>query len=297
MIDVTRFSSGMKCMRRPKSEIQVEETVYFHKKTGKRFHPSQVILEDDTYYYFTPIHMETAAPAVFSADATWNTAAAFSLAAARVAGGDTTTLGYRQMAAEAQMSDLEAVLDVCLSMGRLDVAWELVKRHLDLKTVPTSWVVWSKFPHKSDLTLRTGPATAVALTGTTRKVVEAVWAMSGGWHGDKMYEMGYAAFEQYMGSMLNPFMLANVHMAPVTIGRALHAPYDPPGPMKVPEGRKYWVYKGIMYLADVDGSVLPFWFTDETGPEPEVIAWGADFRRTMAAKMGMPLNVARKMLS
>jgi len=196
------------------------------------------------------------------------------------------------------MAEVERVLDTCLTMGRLDVAWELVKRHLDiLGDVPTNWVVWSKFPHKSDMTLRTGPNTAVAVTGTVRRVVEAVWAISGGWHGDRMYRMPTPDLTAYLDSMMNPYMLANVHIPPVQAARAHHAAYAPPGPIEPPAGRKYWVHKGILYLADVDGSVLPYWFTDADGPEPEVVAWGAEFKRTVAAKLGMPLNVARKMLS
>jgi hypothetical protein len=163
----------MRCIRRAKCDIQLDGDAYRDRTRG-RYSPNQVILEDDKYFYFTPVKVEGGSAVVFSGDATWNTASAFSLAAATVKGADTIGLGYRQMAEEITMAEVERVLDTCLTMGRLDVAWELVKRHLDiLGDVPTNWVVWSKFPHKSDMTLRTGPNTAVAVTGTVRRVVEA----------------------------------------------------------------------------------------------------------------------------
>lgn len=299
-IDVSKFSHGVRCRRIEKLRTSVDGDVLYYKpgsvKSPRVYDRSQVLLEDDTYYYVSPVKVvgSKAAP-IKAADTTWASGSAFTAALAKDVGADGRAIPKRTVMDSIASDDFDKVLSVCTDMGRYDIAWRLVVSHLDLPLqMPVSYVQWEKFPHKSAMILMTSEHTAVAPAGMVAHVVDRWWALNGGYHGSFMYNIGAREYSQFMNSIRNPYKVAGVIPGNILLGRQYHAAYQmPPNAKKPSDGRKSWVYNGILYLADVDGVVLPYWYTSSRGARPEKVAWDADVRRALANELGLPISLAR----
>lgn len=302
-VDVSRFSHGVRCRRLEKARTSVEGE-YLHYQPGsvkspRSYHKSQILLEDDSWFYVSPVKVVGSKTPLRTADATWDLGSAFVTALGKDLSVDTRVLGRRPVFDPISSSDFDKVLTVCTDMGRYDIAWRLVCIHLELPIVtPVSSVLWEKFPHRSAMILMTSENTAVCPTGMVKHVVESWWVLNGGYHGKHMYQIGPRDYSEFMNSIRNPYKVAAVRTQAITLGREYQAAYQSPGNMAKPtDGRKSWVYKGILYLADTDGTVLPYWYTNSKGARPEKIAWGSELRRDLATKLALPMSLARTLES
>jgi len=305
-LDPSKFSSGIKARSYPKNMVVVEGEIFRPLNFG---HPSftrdQIVLETSDVYVVSPIKLKDRQNTVISLnlDPGWNILSEF-MAGTRGKGGegeDTDGLVRPGFGIEPVFAaDVDKVLNVLQDMGRWDIAFGLVCRLLGIGQVPSSWVVWEKFPHKSKMLLMTGPNRGIFLSGCLKDVVEKWWAYCGGYHNPKnyVYQPSDKEYREFMLGVRNPYKLAGVSdkVARERLERELVPVETIPDdlPASVLEDRRHLVWKGIAYLADPTGSLLPYWFSSGSGNvRPDRVGWDSEMRNRLAGHMNLPLLVQR----
>lgn len=288
-LDPSRFSAGVKCKRIDKAAARVEgEHIIPTRDYKTAIHVDQVLIETPEYWLVTPNRVHGITSKVYDvSDTTWSAPTAFALVAGRAAPTAQTRLLDAHVVAPLSSYQFDKVLDILVEMGRVDVAFELVCEHLDMPgTVPTSWVIFERFAHRSPLVMMTSPNTAVRPEGSVKRVIEHMFILSGGWHGRKFYRDPTGASEVMLG-VRNPWRLAGVVPGDIRLDRALHSVYKAPDPI-VSDG---WEHNGVVYMADTDGAILPYWYG--RGAKEAAPAWDEAFRRKTASSLGLSIMLAR----
>lgn len=309
-LEPSRFASGVRASRYDKKNVVVEadgsgmiKPLVFGKKP---FHKNQILVETDEYYIVSPVVLEHRAVGdVLSVclDPGWNIVTEMLTGRNRTKGEDSGKLLRPGFGHEViYRADIDRAINVLQDMGRWDVAFRLVLDLLDMDTCPATAVLWEKFPHKSKMLLLTSPTTGIYLGGAMKDVVEKWWAYCGGYHNKKgqVYIMPRDEYDEFMKGVRNPFVLAGVdrEASRIVLRSNFHPVAFQPEDITAAHvsGRKYWVFDRVIYLADVDGYVLPYWYTnmDNTAETPERVGWDRDMTKKLAAHMNLPLLVQRK---
>lgn len=292
-IDPSRFSSGIKCARVFKENARIEgDFIVPTREYKKSFHFDQILIETPDYWLLTPERVHGVTSKLYDvADTTWVAPTAFAIAANKAVPAAQTRLIDALVVNQLTSYDFDKVLDVLVAMGRIDVAFELVCQHLELPAeMPTSWVLFERFAHRSPMIVMTSATTAVRPEGSIKSVIEHMFILSGGWHGRRMYRDPAAATE-VMASVRNPWKIAGVRPGDARLDVRLHSVYRMPSQIETPAG-DFWTHDGVLYLADTDGAVLPYWFTSAEGTEVTP-AWDETFRRKTASHLGLSIMLAR----
>lgn len=294
-MDPSKFAHGIKCLRLERDESTVtEDGLIVSKRYKKSYHPDQVLIETPKHFLVSPTRVTGLSHKVYdAADATWSAPSAFGLAASRAVPSAHSRMFDAFALTPVDQPALDSVLTVLMEMGRPDAAFEVVARHLQLpRQVPTSWVIFERFAHRSPMILMTSETTAIRPEGILRDVIEYIFILSGGWHGKLMYR-DPAAYDDVMVSIRNPWKLSGVTPGDIVVDKRLHSVYRKPAHIR-PSG-SCWSHEGVLYLPDGDGALLPYWYTDAVGTEVEQPSWAESFRRQTASHLGLSILLARRM--
>lgn len=305
-LDPERFVSGVRAIRHPKN-VTIEDTEKpgFFRVLGmpvRHFESAQILMETPTYYLVSPVKMANRKNDILTVnvESGWNLLEAFARGKKMTRGQDTDTLVRPGFGVDPiTMDDIDRALNVLQDMGRWDIAFRSVLDILGMSTCPASSVVWEKFPHKSKMLVMTGPTTGVYLAGCMKDVIEKWWAYCGGYHNPtgSVYVVPDAEYEDFLRGVRNPFMLAgvNIRAAQERIAGCLHPVTFLPEDLTAENlgNRPFWVHRGVVYLADVDGFVLPYWYGNMKGEAPSEVGWNREMRRALAGHMNLPLLVQR----
>lgn len=308
-LDPSKFVSGVKARRYQKDLVVVEGDVYrplqFNRPT---FTKEQIVLETPDCYVVSPVKLKDRQNTVISVnlDAGWNLLTEFMTGTKTKdsTGEDTDGLVRPGFGIEPVfMDDVDRVLNVLQDMGRWDIAFGLIARLLGLgQAVPASWVVWEKFPHKSKMLLMTTSNRGIFLSGCMKDVVEKWWAYCGGYHNPKgwIYQPDSKEYQDFMAGVRNPYRLAGVteRAAYERIEKELVPVEAIPDDIKLSElgGREYLTWKGLVYLKDATGSMLPYWYcsgSQDASSRPLRVGWDSEMRNRLAGHMNLPLLVQR----
>ena len=303
-LDPSRFVSGVLAQRfLRKDTIEDPERPGHFSVMGmpvRRFEADRILVETPDYYLVSPVRLVGRKTDILSVnmDPSWSILDAFVQGKARPQ--DTNGLVRPGFGVEpVTMADVDRVLNVLQDMGRWDIAFRAILDLLGMASCPPSSVVWEKFPHKSKMLLMTDKSTGVYLAGCMKDVVEKWWAYCGGYHNPQgsLYVVPDDEYNDFLAGIRNPFQLAGVnpYAAKERIAKQLHPVVFLQEDLteEALGDRPYWVHRGIVYLADTDGFVLPYWYGNMKGPRPEGFGWNRELRRGLAGHMNLPLLVQR----
>lgn len=305
-LDTSKFISGVRAARYYKKQVLEDSAVpdkFQVLMTGRKaFMRDQIIMETDDVYIVSPIRFNNRSNDLIAVnmDSGWSLLTDFLDQTRYGRPSNTNDLVRPGFGVEPiAMSDVDRALNVLQDMGRWDIAFRLVANLVGLAGVRPDDIRWEKFPHKSKMLLMTSKNTGLFLTGAMKDVVEKWWAYTGGWHNPCafIYMPDDKEYREFMNGLRNPFVLAGVNReaAREVIEQNLH-PVESTFPDLTEAdlaGRDFWVHRGVIYLADTEGSVLPYWFGTASGPEPERVGWDESTRKLLAGHMNLPLLVQR----
>ena len=298
-LDKSRFATSMLVSRYAKSELddQGRPTRF----NAKPFTPNQVVVETGDFVFVSrvPVAPGTTIPRLVDLDPQWTLAEQFATTMTLGAGGDAPQV-HNLMAPLESSDDLDRALQVACDMGRWDVAYMMGLKVWDLGELAPASILWDRFPHLSRMSVVSDGRLFVP-GGLTKKIIEQWWAWQGGYHSPREFLWtDWDEYDRVMGSIRNPFKIAGMLMPPTLTKRtdrpvaAAPAALDPADiPLAWMEGR------GVAYLANAKGDVLPYWFvTSSVGAQGQVsedqLAWGEDVRNRLARQMNLPVLVARR---
>lgn len=305
-LDTSKFVSGVRASRYYKNQVvedaEVPDKFQVLIAGRKPFMRDQIIMETDDVYIVSPIRFKGRQNDVIAShlDSGWSVLTDFLDHTQYGRPTSTNDLVRPGFGVEPiAMADVDRAINVLQDMGRWDIAFRLVANLVGMASVRPSDIRWEKFPHKSKMLLMTSKNTGLFLSGAMKDVVEKWWAYNGGYHCPTpvLYMPGDKDYKEFMDGLRNPFVLAGVNReaAREVIERNLHPVEQDIGDLGADDlgSRRFWAYKGVIYLEDTEGNVLPYWFGTLVGPEPERIGWDETTRKSLARHMNLPLLVQR----
>lgn len=298
-LDKSRFATTMTVSRYAKADLddQGRPTRF----NAKPFTPNQVVLETDDFVFVSrvPVAQGTTIPRLVNVDPKWTLSEQFATKVTLGAGGDAPQVHNLMGHLEAS-DDLDRALQAACDMGRWDVAFMMVLKVWDLGEMSPASVLWDRFPHASRMSVVSGGRLFVP-GGLTKTVIENWWAWQGGYHCPRdLLWTDWDEYERVMLGIRNPFRLAGIPNGPVLTKRTDRPVAVAPPALDPSDFTRPWLEgRGVAYLANAQGDVLPYWFVARPdGAQGQVaedqLAWGEDVRNRLASQMNLPVLIARK---
>ena len=298
-IDKSRFATSMAVSRYAKSELddQGRPTRF----NAKPFTKNQIVVETDDFVLVSrvPVAAGTTIPRLVNVDPQWTLAEQFATKITLGAKGDAPQV-HNLMAPLEASDDLDRALQAACDMGRWDVAYMMVIKVWDLGELSPTSIIWDRFPHASRMSVVSDGRLFVP-GGVTKLVIENWWAWQGGYHCPRQtLWTDWVEYDRVMASLRNPFKLAGMLSEPKLTSRTDRPVAAIPAALDPRDITRSWKEgRGVAYLANAKGDVLPYWFvTGSVGAQGQIaedqLAWGEDVRNHLARQMNLPVLVARR---
>lgn len=309
-LEIDKFAQAIRCRRVPRALVPSapDNLGMYHVTAGARIRPwrdSQVLLTTEDFVYVLPNAMTAGNPLdLLTAARTTRAFALLPLFEKDLGkGGKVGRVQIEAWAEPLSSLDLDRAVNVCQDLGRWDMAVLLILSLFGSPPFDPESIQWAGFPHTSRMAFvfedSTHGARGFIPSGATKQVLEAWWAVNGGYHAASIWLPAADEFRAFMEGAQNPW--AAVGVDPGVVGRQLRADLLPvlhPRPSGRWDSRYASSSGGVGYRGDENGVVRPFYFVTGTPPAtpvPEKVAWGKEFRDELVRHMGLPIFVVREM--